>query len=113
MARRLRLALWTPVPPQPSGIADYSLELLLQLVRGGADVEVFVDQGVTPDPEVTALAPVHPFFTFAQREAARPFDAVLYQLGTSLLHLYMLDALRERPGIVTLHDLTWGALLHR
>ncbi|HBL26097.1 MAG TPA: hypothetical protein DD490_04595, partial [Acidobacteria bacterium] len=111
----LRLALWTPVPPQPSGIADYSVELLRELV-GGAEVEVFVDEGVLPAAEVEELAPVHRFTAFARRHRRRPFDAVLLQLGASLFHLYM-QALLEPAGgppvIATLHDLTWGALLHR
>jgi glycosyltransferase involved in cell wall biosynthesis len=117
----LRLALWTPVPPQESGISDYSLELLRELVRPAeiaeiaqiAEVEVFTDDGVLPAPEVLDLAPVRPWPAFARRDRRRPFDAVLYQLGASFFHFYMEEALRTRPGIVTLHDLTWGALVHR
>ncbi|HKH45152.1 MAG TPA: glycosyltransferase [Thermoanaerobaculia bacterium] len=114
----LRLALWTPVPPQESGIADYSVELLRELVRH-AEVEVFVDDGVLPEPEVADLAPVHLFTAFARRDRRRPFDASLYQLGASYFHLYMDEALRLHPSppappaIITLHDLTWGALLYR
>jgi glycosyltransferase involved in cell wall biosynthesis len=110
----LRLALWTPVPPQGSGIADYSLELLREVVRW-ADVEVFADDGVLPGPEVDELAPVYLFTAFAHRHRRRPFAAALVQLGTSLFHLYMRQAFEASgpPVVVTLHDLTWGALLHR
>jgi glycosyltransferase involved in cell wall biosynthesis len=111
----LRLALWTPVPPQESGIADYSVELLREMTRW-ADVEVFVDDGVLPGPEVAELAPVRLFTAAARRHRRRPFDAALVQLGASLFHLYMKEAFASRsgpPAIVTLHDLTWGALLHR
>jgi glycosyltransferase involved in cell wall biosynthesis len=114
--RAPRLALWTPVPPQESGISDYSLELLRELVRPAevaAQVEVFTDDGMLPAPEVLDLAPVRPWPAFARRDRRRPFDAVLYQLGASFFHFYMDEAIRTRPGIVTLHDLTWGALLHR
>ena len=110
--RDLRLALWTPVPPQRSGVADYSMELLRELTPG-ADVEVFVDDGVDPVDELFELAPVHPCGEFARRAARRPFDAVLYQMGASFFHLYMIDALARWPGIVTLHDLTWGFVLYR
>ncbi|HEY2737015.1 MAG TPA: glycosyltransferase, partial [Thermoanaerobaculia bacterium] len=110
--KTLRLALWTPVPPQESGIADYSHELLGELVRR-ADVEVFTDDGAVPGPEMADLAPVRSWTAFARRDRRAPFDAVLYQLGASFFHFHMADALRARPGIVTLHDLTWGALLHR
>lgn len=111
----LRLALWTPVPPQESGIADYSVELLRQLVRR-AEVEVFVDDGVLPGPEAADLAPVRIFTAFERRHRRRPFDVSLFQLGASYSHLYMEEALRRQsgpPAIVTLHDLTWGALLYR
>lgn len=114
-AKPLRLALWTPVPPQESGIADYSVELLHEAVRW-AEVEVFVDDGFLPAPELDELAAVHLFTAFARRHRRRAFDAVLVQLGTSLFHLYMKAAFGAWPGppvIVTLHDLTWGALLHR
>jgi glycosyltransferase involved in cell wall biosynthesis len=110
----LRLAVWTPVPPQESGIADYSVELLREMVRW-ADAEVFADDGVLPSPEIDELAPVHLFTGFARRHRRRPFAAVLVQLGASWFHLYMKEAfdLCGPPVIVTLHDLTWGALLHR
>jgi glycosyltransferase involved in cell wall biosynthesis len=110
--KALRLALWTPVPPQQSGISDYSVELLREMVRW-AEVEVFTDDGVLPAAEMADLAPVRPWPAFARRDRRRPFDAVLYQLGASFFHFYMDEALRSRPGIVTLHDLTWGALVHR
>ena len=114
--RPLRLALWTPVPPQESGISDYSVELLRELVRH-AEVEVFVDDGVLPGPEAAGLAPVHVFTAFSWRHRRRPFAASLYQLGASYFHLYMDEALRcpqaSPPNVITLHDLTWGALLYR
>jgi len=110
--KALRLALWTPVPPQESGIADYSHELLGELIRR-SDVEVFTDDGAVPGPEMADLAPVRAWTAFARRDRRAPFDAVLYQLGASLFHFHMAGALRDRPGIVTLHDLTWGALIHR
>lgn len=113
--KAVRLAVWTPVPPQESGIADYSLELLREVTRW-ADVEVFVDDGVLPGSEIAELAPVRLFTAAARRHRRAPFDAALVQLGASFFHLYMKDALKDGTGlpvILTLHDLTWGALLHR
>lgn len=108
----LHIALFTPLPPQKSGIADYSAELLAEMAAW-ADVEVFVDDGISPDPELFALAAIHPFTEIERRAARRPFDAVLYQMGASFFHLYMLGPLLRWPGIVTLHDLTWGFVLLR
>lgn len=113
--KAVRLAVWTPVPPQESGIADYSLELLREVTRW-ADVEIFVDDGVLPDAEIASLAPIRLFTAAARRHRQAPFDAALVQLGASFFHLYMKGALEQAmqiPVILTLHDLTWGALLHR
>jgi glycosyltransferase involved in cell wall biosynthesis len=104
---RRRVAVWTPLPPQASGVADYSLELLDEL-RGGCDLEIFVDDGVLPSPALLARYAVHHFRAFPRRHALAPFDAIVYQVGTSPFHLYMQDALREWPGIVVLHDLAWS-----
>lgn len=106
-----RIALWTPLPPQESGISDYSVELLRELVHR-AEVEVFADD-VLPEPGLADLAPIRHFQAFETEARRRPFDAILYQMGASLFHLYMAEPLRRWPGIVTLHDLTWGAVLHR
>lgn len=111
----LRLAVWTPLPPQESGIADYSAELLREVVRW-ADVDLYVDEGVLPSPEVAECGPVRLFTAFRRQHRRRPYDAALVQLGASFYHLYMKEALRTPPAlptIVTLHDLTWGALLFR
>lgn len=111
----LRLALWSPVPPQESGIADYSAELLREVVRW-ADVDIYVDDGVPPAPEVAECGAVRLFTAFGRQHRRRPYDAALIQLGASFYHLYMKEALRRAPAlptIVTLHDLTWGALLFR
>ena len=109
---RFRLAMWTPVPPQESGIAEYALELGEELADG-ADIELFVDDGVLPRPELAAAAAARHFHEFAPRHRRCPFDAIVYQVGASSFHLYMAEPLRQWPGIVTLHDLTWGALVHR
>ncbi|MDQ4132797.1 MAG: FkbM family methyltransferase [Actinomycetota bacterium] len=108
---RPRLAVWAPFPPQQSGITDYNIELL-QVLRHRYDVEVFVDDGFMPPPSLLRQYRVHHYTAFARRQEARPFDVSLYQMGGSLFHLYMYDALRSHPGVVVLHDLTWSHVLY-
>ena len=50
---RLRLAVWSPLPPSPSGIADYVAETLPDLARK-ATVELVVEELMT-DPMLRAL----------------------------------------------------------
>jgi len=108
-AGRLRLAVVTPLPPQPSGVADYSDRLLREL-QGHADVTAFVDGPPHHRAEQRrALAPAGiPVLRAAALEQAEaidgPFDAVVYTLGNSEFHTAALAALQRRPGIVYAHD---------
>ncbi|MGI8809107.1 MAG: glycosyltransferase [Acidimicrobiales bacterium] len=108
---RPRLAVWTPLPPQQTGVADYSVELLQQL-RTKCDVEVFVDEGYLPPLELLRRFRILDFTAFDRRNAQAPFDAVLYQMGGSLFHHYMYEPLQRHPGIVMLHDLLWSCVLY-
>jgi hypothetical protein len=108
---RLRLAVWTPLPPQQSGIADYSAELLDGLAPR-CDLEVFVDGGYLPDAELMLRHEVHHHSAFARRAAQKPFDAVVYQVGAFPYHDYMAPALGLHPGIVVLHDLVWSPVVY-
>lgn len=99
-ATRPRLAYVSPLPPQKSGIADYSAELVPELAAW-YDIELVVDQDPVTDPRLAA---------FPQRSAAwlrahaHEFQRVVYHFGNSPVHGHMFDLLREVPGIVVLHD---------
>jgi glycosyltransferase involved in cell wall biosynthesis len=108
---RLRLAIWSPVPPQRSGVADYCAELVDEL-SWSCDIELFVDGGFAPDVALAQQVPVHHFSAFARRSRRRPFDATIYQTGNSRFHWFMYDALRQHPGIIVLHDLAWSQVLY-
>ena len=49
MSERLRLAFFAPLPPQRTGIADYSAALLPYLAQHAA-VDVFVDTPEQVEP---------------------------------------------------------------
>ncbi|MDQ3896402.1 MAG: glycosyltransferase, partial [Actinomycetota bacterium] len=110
-ARRTRIALWTPLPPQQTGVADYSVELLGHLGWRG-DVEVFVDDGYLPDLDLLRRFRIASSTAFERRNAQSPFDAVVYQMGGSLFHLYMYEPLQRHRGVVVLHDLLWSCVLY-
>ncbi len=97
----MRLAVWTPLPPEPSGIADYNATLLAVMARD-ADVSITViirDEGpLTPAPPGVALCRVSDY-------VARDYDLDLYHVGNNpTFHGYMLRAAMTRPGVVVLHD---------
>ncbi len=91
------IACVTPLPPSPTGVADYSLDLLTRL-RQRRDVSVFVE-----DLRSREALPGWPIFSY--REIDRhAFKTILYQLGNNKLHRFAYDEALRRPGVVVLHD---------
>ena len=79
----MRVAYFSPMPPEASGIADYSA-LLLPALRRHVDVTV-VKRGARRPP--------------------RGVDLAVYHIGNNPeVHGWILDALRRTPGLVVLHD---------
>lgn len=100
----VRLAWFTPWPPDRSGIAAYSAELLPRLARHAA-VDVFLGHEVSPAGaaagEGVRLFSAHDFL---RRHAAARYDLVVYQVGNARCHEYMWAYLVRVPGLVVLHD---------
>ena len=79
----MKVAYFSPMPPESSGIADYSA-LLLPALRERVDVTV-VRRGAKRPP--------------------RGVDLAVYHIGNNPeAHGWILDALRRAPGLVVLHD---------
>jgi glycosyltransferase involved in cell wall biosynthesis len=100
----MRLAWFSPLPPQRSGIADYSAELL-SCLAGHLELELFVDEGVRVEPEIRERFPVHGDRAFPGLWKQGRFDAVLYHLGNNPdFHSRIWRTLTEYPGILVLHE---------
>ncbi len=79
----MKVAYYSPLPPERSGIADYSALLLPALARR---IEVAVARR-------------------GSRRAPRGTDLALYHVGNDPEHhWWIVEALRKRPGVVVLHD---------
>jgi len=79
----MRVALFSPLPPSPSGIADYSQALLAPLGRL-ADLTVFAE----------GAGEFHP----------RDFDLALYQIGNNPCHGFVYEMALRHPGVVVMHE---------
>ncbi|WP_349616753.1 glycosyltransferase [Azotobacter salinestris] len=99
--RRPRLAYVSPLPPERSGISDYSAELLPELARH-YDIDVIVAQDSVATPWIGANCAIRTVEWF--RTHAEEFDRVLYHFGNSSFHQHMFTLLEEIPGVVMLHD---------
>jgi glycosyltransferase involved in cell wall biosynthesis len=106
----VRLAWFSPWPPDHSGIAGRSAELVPSLAGRGHGVDVFVDERrvrvgraneEAPSPGQVRVQSAHDFVWRAGREQ---YDLVVYQLGNSRLHEYMWPYLFRWPGLAVLHD---------
>ena len=107
-ARKPRLAHVCPLPPERTGIADYAVMLLPELMRW-YDVELVLDQPSVLLPEELLGLPQHNPAWFARH--AREFDQILYQFGNSPFHSFMLPLLEQHPGVVVMHDFFMSGLL--
>ena len=102
----MRLAWFSPVPPDRSGISAYTTELLPGLSARHV-IDVFVDQ--PGSGTVTGARGVHPARDLVWKQAREPYDLIVYQLGNAGCHDYMWAYLARYPGLVVLHD---GQLHH-
>ncbi len=103
--RSLRLAYFSPLNPQPSGISDYSEELLMHL-RSYLDIDLFVD-GFSPDnPQVANHFGVIDYQNdTAALDQLSDYDAVLYHIGNDYrYHSGIYSAMQRTAGIVVFHD---------
>uniref|UniRef100_UPI00374CCA17 glycosyltransferase n=1 Tax=Undibacterium sp. TaxID=1914977 RepID=UPI00374CCA17 len=99
--RKPRLAYFSPLPPERSGIADYSAELLPELSRY-YEVDLIVDQDVVGDAWLSANFVTRSWQWFD--EHAADYDRVLYNIGNSSFHTHMFGLLERHPGVIVLHD---------
>lgn len=108
---RPRLAYVSPLPPERSGISDYSA-MLLPALAAYYDIDLVVDQPRVALEQRDLGLPLRSPDAF--REQADRYDRVIYQFGNSGFHRHMFDLLDEHPGIVVLHDFYLsGVLAHR
>ena len=104
-----KMAYFSPLPPERSGISDYSAELLPELARY-YEIEVVVQQDAVTDNWVNANFPVRSVSWFERH--ASEYERIVYQMGNSPFHVYMFDVLRRYPGVLVLHDLYQSAVLN-
>lgn len=97
----MRIAYFSPLPPQRSGIADYSLELIPHLAHL-ADMTLFVSDPGQLDSHILERYKVRSHKQF--RLQKEDFDLALYHIGNSEYHDEISRLAIEFPGVVVLHD---------
>ena len=108
----MRVAWFSPLPPDQSGIAAYCAELL-PLLASRHQIEAFVDggdrRGGAIQVEPIDGVRVRDAHDFPWQHAIEPFDAIVYQVGNQICHDYIWPYMVRYPGLVVIHD---GQLHH-
>jgi glycosyltransferase involved in cell wall biosynthesis len=97
--RKSRIAVLSPIPPDRSGVADYTAATCGELGRL-AEVHVFTE---TKQPlPLSSIASVKPLTVLPYFE--RRFDRVVNVIGNSHFHVRIFDLLRRYGGACIAHD---------
>jgi glycosyltransferase involved in cell wall biosynthesis len=102
MKRRLKIAFFSPVNPQPCGVSDYTEELLPHLGKL-ADIDLVIESYKPSNQKLLTQCRVIGVEEFRTQEAS--YDTCVYQVANSFrYHGYLVPLLAEYPGVVVLHD---------
>jgi glycosyltransferase involved in cell wall biosynthesis len=107
--KKPRLAYVSPLPPERSGISDYSAELIPYLSQF-YEIDVVVNQAHVSALAVNTNATVRTVQWFVSNQEL--FDRVLYHFGNSHFHEHMFSLVRSVPGVVVLHDFYLSNFIH-
>jgi len=100
----VKIAWFSPLPPQKSGISDYSV-MLVDCLLQSCQVDLWVEH-VAPKISLKAGYEV---IDYGRDSSVLPllntYDAIVYNIGNDVNHHgAMLEVLNDYPGIVILHD---------
>lgn len=106
---RRRIAYFSPLPNQRSGIADYSAALLPELNRY-FDIDLFIDDYEVKDDWIINNFNIYHYNDYPSLHVK--YDLSLYHLGNSEFHAYMVDLLLHYGGVIVLHDFFLSGLIN-
>ena len=106
--RKPLLAYVSPLPPERSGIADYSAQLLPALSEF-YEVEAITDQPEVSDPWVREKVRLRTCAWFELN--AERYDRILYHMGNNSLHAHTFGMLKRHPGVLVLHEVFLSGLI--
>jgi len=104
----MRIAYFSPLSPQRSGISDYSEELL-PVLAAEAEIDLFVDGFVPANPAISAMFQIYDYRKNpSSLNALAGYDAILCQMGNShRYHSGVFEVASTHPAIVVFHDVAF------
>jgi glycosyltransferase involved in cell wall biosynthesis len=108
-SKKRRIAWLSPLPPQKSGIANYSYWLVKGL-RQFLDIDLYCDARDLSNELKNEFA-VYPLTVFPQQR--QWYDETIYHLGNnSLFHKEIYKLAWNFPATIVLHDYNLSAFMH-
>jgi len=104
-----KIAWLSPLPPQRSGIANYSY-WLIKALGPYLDIDLYCDT-TEVDAGLKSEFGVYPLSAFPQQR--QPYDETIYHLGNnSVFHKQIYKLAWNFPGTIVLHDYNLSAFMH-
>jgi glycosyltransferase involved in cell wall biosynthesis len=99
----MKIAVFTPLNPARTGIADYSEDMLPELGKY-AEIDLYIDGSYAPSNRRIKEQFAIRVFRAADFQV-QDYDAIVYHMGNNYgAHKYIFEAMKAFPGIVVLHD---------
>src|SRR5215207_83806 len=109
MSKKPKVAWLSPLPPQRSGIANYSY-WLVKALGPHVDIDLYCDHPELPS-DLKDEFKVYPLLAFPQQR--QKYDEAIYHLGNnSLFHKEIYKFAWHFPATVVLHDYNLSAFMH-
>ncbi len=99
----MRIAYFSPLLPDASGIADFAEELLPELAK---HMEIDIFCRIPPEnPAINKSFKVYSFQDIENPEIRERYDHLVYQSGNNVrFHGELLEMFKKYPGILEIHD---------
>ncbi|MDE5582111.1 MAG: glycosyltransferase [Ruminococcus sp.] len=107
---RKKIAVFTPLPPLQSGIADYSQDIINELSQY-FDIDIFIEENYNPVLVFPQNVNIYSYRAYPKR--INQYHDTIFQVGNSEYHVYMYPYIKQYHGTMVLHDLNLhGAFCH-
>lgn len=105
-----KIAFFTPLPPQKSGISDYSYDILCILCRY-FDIDIYIDD-TCKSPDVSQIQNARVYNHTLYKKNSNEYYETVFQVGNSEFHTYMFQYIKQYGGIIVLHDYNLHEVIH-
>lgn len=101
----MKIAYFTPMNPQKSGISDFSEELVLKLCEL-CEIEIFTSNVNVSNREVKNRIIIHSINDYYNENIRKTFDLAVFHVGNNYqFHKEIVDCFMKFGGVLELHDI--------